>query len=90
MTTASGARGSWVKEGILAAFRFGVLAEFASGALCFIDKDTISPRRFKIPDGVRIVPGGTSIRRGAHVAKGVGGDAAPPSSTSAPSSMKTR
>ncbi len=62
---------SWVKEGILAAFRFGVLAEFASGALCFIDKDTISPRRFKIPDGVRIVPGGTSIRRGAHVAKGV-------------------
>jgi hypothetical protein len=29
---------AWVKEGILSAFRFGVLAEFASGALSFIDK----------------------------------------------------
>jgi 2,3,4,5-tetrahydropyridine-2-carboxylate N-succinyltransferase len=62
---------SWVKEGILAAFRFGVLAEFASGALSFIDKDTIPARRFKVQDGVRIVPGGSSIRRGAFIAKGV-------------------
>jgi 2,3,4,5-tetrahydropyridine-2,6-dicarboxylate N-succinyltransferase len=62
---------AWVKEGILAAFRFGVLAEFASGALSFIDKDTIPARRFKPVDGVRIVPGGSSIRRGAHVGKGV-------------------
>ncbi|MBV9496417.1 MAG: 2,3,4,5-tetrahydropyridine-2,6-dicarboxylate N-succinyltransferase [Acidobacteria bacterium] len=61
----------WVKEGILAAFRFGVLAEFASGALSFIDKDTIPARRFKITDGIRVVPGGTSIRRGAFLAKGV-------------------
>jgi 2,3,4,5-tetrahydropyridine-2-carboxylate N-succinyltransferase len=61
----------WVKDGILAAFRFGVLAEFASGALSFIDKDTIPARRFKIQDGVRIVPGGSSVRRGAYVAKGV-------------------
>ena len=62
---------TWVKEGILAAFKFGVLSEFASGALSFIDKDTIPVRRFKVQDGVRIVPGGTSIRRGAYVAKGV-------------------
>src|SRR5215212_5153479 len=62
---------AWVKEGILAAFRFGVLAEFASGSLSFIDKDTIPARRFKIQDGVRIVPGGSSIRRGAYIAKGV-------------------
>jgi 2,3,4,5-tetrahydropyridine-2-carboxylate N-succinyltransferase len=61
----------WVKEGILAAFRFGVMAEFASGSLSFIDKDTIPARRFKVADGVRIVPGGSSIRRGAYVAKGV-------------------
>src|SRR5438552_3224852 len=61
----------WVKEGILAAFKFGVLAEFASGSLSFIDKDTIPPRRFKVQDGVRIVPGGSSIRRGAYVGKGV-------------------
>jgi 2,3,4,5-tetrahydropyridine-2-carboxylate N-succinyltransferase len=62
---------TWVKEGILAAFRFGVLAEFASGSLSFVDKDTIPPRRFKVADGVRIVPGGSSIRRGAFIAKGV-------------------
>src|SRR5688572_16898393 len=61
----------WVKEGILAAFRFGVLAEFASGALSFVDKDTIPARRFKVADGVRIVPGGSSIRRGSYIGKGV-------------------
>jgi 2,3,4,5-tetrahydropyridine-2,6-dicarboxylate N-succinyltransferase len=62
---------AWVKEGILAAFRFGVLAEYASGSLSFVDKDTIPPRRFKVADGVRVVPGGSSIRRGAYIAKGV-------------------
>jgi 2,3,4,5-tetrahydropyridine-2-carboxylate N-succinyltransferase len=61
----------WIKQGILAAFKFGVAAEFASGALSFIDKDTIPARRFKAADGIRIVPGGSSIRRGAYVAKGV-------------------
>jgi len=62
---------TWVKEGILAAFRFGVLADFASGSLSFVDKDTIPPRRFRSQDGIRIVPGGSSIRRGAYIAKGV-------------------
>ncbi|HEY0372333.1 MAG TPA: 2,3,4,5-tetrahydropyridine-2,6-dicarboxylate N-succinyltransferase [Thermoanaerobaculia bacterium] len=62
---------AWVKEGILAAFRFGVLAEYASGSLSFVDKDTIPPRRFKVQDGVRVVPGGSSIRRGSFIAKGV-------------------
>ena len=61
----------WVKEGILAAFRFGVLAEFASGSLSFVDKDTLPARRFKAQDGVRIVPGGSSVRRGAYVGKNV-------------------
>jgi 2,3,4,5-tetrahydropyridine-2-carboxylate N-succinyltransferase len=62
---------AWVKEGILAAFRVGVLAEFASGSLSFVDKDTIPPRRFKMQDGIRIVPGGSSVRRGAYIGKGV-------------------
>jgi len=62
---------AWVKEGILAAFKYGVNSEFASGALSFIDKDTIPARRFKIQDGIRIVPGGSSIRRGVYVGKGV-------------------
>lgn len=62
---------AWVKEGILAAFKFGVPAEFASGALSFIDKDTVPPRRLKTVDNIRVVPGGSSIRRGAFVGKGV-------------------
>jgi len=62
---------TWVKEGILAAFKWGVPAEFASGSLSFIDKDTMPARRFKVADGIRIVPGGSSIRRGAYLGKGV-------------------
>jgi 2,3,4,5-tetrahydropyridine-2-carboxylate N-succinyltransferase len=62
---------AWVKQGILAAFRVGTLTEFPAASLSFIDKDTVPPRRFKPQDGVRIVPGGSSIRRGAYIAKGV-------------------
>jgi 2,3,4,5-tetrahydropyridine-2,6-dicarboxylate N-succinyltransferase len=69
----------WVKRGILAAFRLGMLADLspreASGRLIppftFIDKDTLPARTFGIDDGVRIVPGGTTIRRGVHVGRGV-------------------
>jgi len=61
----------WVKEGILAAFRFGVATEYIGGALAFVDKDTIPARVFMPDDGVRIVPGGSSIRRGTYIARGV-------------------
>lgn len=61
----------WVKQGILAAFRHGIPTDYASGALSFIDKDTIPNRRFRKDEGIRIVPGGTSIRRGAFIGKGV-------------------
>jgi 2,3,4,5-tetrahydropyridine-2-carboxylate N-succinyltransferase len=61
----------WVKEGILEAFKIGVLNEYASGALSFLDKDTIPPRKFRKQENVRVVPGGTAIRRGAYVGSGV-------------------
>ncbi|HXI12271.1 MAG TPA: 2,3,4,5-tetrahydropyridine-2,6-dicarboxylate N-succinyltransferase [Thermoanaerobaculia bacterium] len=61
----------WVKKAILHAFKLGTLTDFASGALSFIDKDTVPPRRFRKEEGVRIVPGGSSIRRGAYIGKGV-------------------
>jgi 2,3,4,5-tetrahydropyridine-2,6-dicarboxylate N-succinyltransferase len=61
----------WVKEGILSAFRLGALEELDGGVLSFVDKDTIPPRRFRVEDGIRIVPGGSSVRRGAFLAKGV-------------------
>jgi 2,3,4,5-tetrahydropyridine-2-carboxylate N-succinyltransferase len=39
--------------------------------LAFFDKDTYPPRPLTLQDGIRIVPGGSSIRRGAYVAAGV-------------------
>jgi 2,3,4,5-tetrahydropyridine-2-carboxylate N-succinyltransferase len=67
----------WVKRGILLGFRVGAIVDMsipsANGRVgfSFFDKDTYPPRRLTSADGVRIVPGGSSIRRGAYVASGV-------------------
>ena len=61
---------SWVKEVILAGFRLGKMCDMSEGHFPFFDKDTFPPRRFGLGDGVRIVPGGSSVRRGAYVAPG--------------------
>ena len=61
---------AWVKEVILAGFRLGVVKDMSQGQFPFFDKDTFPVRKFSREDGVRIVPGGTSIRRGAYVAPG--------------------
>ena len=61
---------TWVKEVILAGFRLGVVKDMSQGQFPFFDKDTFPVRKFSREDGVRIVPGGTSIRRGAYVAPG--------------------
>jgi len=58
---------TWVKEAILEAFRAGVLVRYGD----HVDKDTMAPRRFLPEDGVRLVPGGSTVRRGAFVAAGV-------------------
>src|SRR5207249_4991613 len=53
-------------------FRMGVLADMsAHPTLRFFDKDTYPVRPTTLADGVRIVPGGSSIRDGAYVAPGV-------------------
>ena len=62
---------AWVKQGILLGFRLGAMSEISSGALSFVDKHTYPARHFTAPDGVRVVPGGSSIRAGAYVARGV-------------------
>jgi 2,3,4,5-tetrahydropyridine-2-carboxylate N-succinyltransferase len=62
---------AWVKQGILLGFRLGVLEESAAGRLSFVDKNTYPVRHFSTADGVRVVPGGSSIRAGAYVARGV-------------------
>ncbi len=65
----------WVKRGILLGFRVGKLADMSVGdgssSLPFVDKHTYPVQRFDVARGVRIVPGGSSIRRGAYVASGV-------------------
>lgn len=61
---------AWVKRGILLGFRLGTLATSGDG-LAFVDKHTYPARRFAAEDGVRVVPGGSSVRAGAYLAKGV-------------------
>ena len=61
---------TWVKEVILAGFRLGRITDMSAGQFPFFDKDTYPVRGFQQEDGVRIVPGGTSIRRGAYLAPG--------------------
>ena len=67
--------GEWVvnrhvKEVILAGFKLGAITDMSEGQFPFFDKNTFPVRQFKASDGVRIVPGGTSIRRGAYLAPG--------------------
>ncbi len=69
--------GKWVantevKAGILEAFKAGELKEFSEEHWHgFVDKHNLTPRSFKPEDKIRMVPGGTSVRRGSHVASGV-------------------
>ena len=64
---------AWVKRGILTGFRMGTLADMSppDQSLQFFDKGTYPIRRFTTEDGVRIVPGGSSVRDGAYLAPGV-------------------
>jgi 2,3,4,5-tetrahydropyridine-2,6-dicarboxylate N-succinyltransferase len=63
---------TWVKAGILLGFRIGRLAPAATGGpFPFYDKDTYPLRPVGLDDGIRIVPGGSSIRDGCYVARGV-------------------
>ena len=67
---------AWVKRGILLGFFLGALEEMPSAGLSFpglsyVDKHTYPARRFTSADGVRLVPGGSSVRAGAYVAPGV-------------------
>jgi 2,3,4,5-tetrahydropyridine-2-carboxylate N-succinyltransferase len=63
---------AWVKRGILLGFRIGTLVDMSCGkTVSFVDKETYPARRFMPEDGVRVVPGGSSVRSGAFVARGV-------------------
>jgi 2,3,4,5-tetrahydropyridine-2-carboxylate N-succinyltransferase len=65
----------WVKRGILLGFQIGKLTDLspsdATPGFRFFDKDTYPLRALTVDDSVRIVPGGSAIRRGAFVSPGV-------------------
>ena len=62
----------WVKRGILLGFRLGVLVDAGTaGPMRFFDKDSFGVRATTIDEGIRIVPGGTAVREGSYLARGV-------------------
>lgn len=61
----------WVKAAILAGFRASTVVEQPSWPGGAMDKSAFPPRVFTQADRVRVVPGGTSVRRGARIAAGV-------------------
>lgn len=69
---------TWVKKGILMGFRLGQTVDMSvdTQRQPFFDKATFPVKQFTAASGVRIVPGGSSIRDGCFV--GVGVICAPP------------
>ena len=63
----------WVKQGILLGFRFGDVVDMgvARGRWSFFDKDTLPLKPLDASSGVRIVPGGSSVRDGVYLGVGV-------------------
>jgi 2,3,4,5-tetrahydropyridine-2,6-dicarboxylate N-succinyltransferase len=63
----------WVKQGILVGFRCGDVVDMGigKGRWPFFDKDTLPLKDLSSAHGVRVVPGGSSIRDGAYIGKGV-------------------
>jgi 2,3,4,5-tetrahydropyridine-2-carboxylate N-succinyltransferase len=76
-SSTSGATGwrvnAWVKQGILLGFRMGQIVDMSIDASRqpYFDKATFPVKQFSAGSGVRIVPGGSSIRDGCYVGKGV-------------------
>ena len=64
---------TWVKQGILLGFRFGEVVDVSAdhGRWPFFDKDTLPLKRLEPGGAVRIVPGGSTVRDGAHLGRGV-------------------
>jgi len=64
---------TWVKKGILLGFRMGGVVEMSvdHDRMPFFDKSTYPVKRFTTESGVRIVPGGSSIRDGCYIGRGV-------------------
>jgi 2,3,4,5-tetrahydropyridine-2-carboxylate N-succinyltransferase len=64
---------AWVKQGILLGFRFGDVVDLSAdhGRWPFYDKDTMPLKKPGLGAGVRIVPGGSTVREGAYLSTSV-------------------
>jgi 2,3,4,5-tetrahydropyridine-2-carboxylate N-succinyltransferase len=64
---------AWVKQGILLGFKFGQVVDMSAdhGRWPFFDKDTLPLKRVAVDAGVRIVPGGSTVRDGAFIGQKV-------------------
>jgi 2,3,4,5-tetrahydropyridine-2-carboxylate N-succinyltransferase len=64
---------AWVKKGILLGFRMGSIVDMSidPARQPYLDKSTYPVKQFDASSGVRIVPGGSSIRDGCFVGRGV-------------------
>jgi 2,3,4,5-tetrahydropyridine-2,6-dicarboxylate N-succinyltransferase len=64
---------AWVKKGILLGFRMGAIVDMSIDPerQPFMDKSTYPVRAISEADGVRIVPGGSSIRDASYIGRGV-------------------
>jgi 2,3,4,5-tetrahydropyridine-2,6-dicarboxylate N-succinyltransferase len=64
---------TWVKKGILLGFRLGNIVDMSidPARQPFFDKATFGVKAFSANSGIRILPGGSSIRDGSFVARGV-------------------
>ena len=64
---------AWVKKGILLGMRMGTVVDMSidSARQPLLDKATWPVKRITVESGVRIVPGGSSIRDGCYIGKGV-------------------
>jgi 2,3,4,5-tetrahydropyridine-2-carboxylate N-succinyltransferase len=62
---------TWVKQGILLGFRLGRIIDMSAGGLPFYDKHTYPLKQIPPSQNVRLVPGGSSIRDGCYIGKGV-------------------
>lgn len=61
----------WVKKGILQIFKYSKMIDMSENNFAFFDKDLLNTQKFSLERGIRIVPGGSTIRNGAFISKGV-------------------
>ncbi len=61
---------AWVKTGILAAFALSETVQVPGWPGGAVDRALVAPRQIPETSGIRLVPGGTSVRRGAGLASG--------------------